>query len=175
MLNNNYNSIWDNKISSQKIFDRNLLLNPPLQPKLNPPLIDKVRNESKNSGTFLNISPKIERDIANHWYYYIYKNPKTVRISNKPKTIKLRSLIQKYPNRPWIHGITYNIDNDTFVKYEYKNNNHDCISFETLENENINSIKSSIKMMNKYFSISNNYPNQTKNWLNNTTKAKNNY
>ena len=110
------------KISSQKIFDRNLLLNPPLQPKLNPPLIDKVRNESKNSATFLNISPKIERDIANHWYYYIYKNPKTVRISNKPKTIKLRSLIQKYPNRPWIHGITYNIDNDTFVKYEYKNN-----------------------------------------------------
>jgi len=169
-------TLWDQKISNELIYERNHLFIHPPYFSVNPPLSDNLRNIKTNSKSFLNITKTNEEKLANYWYTYIYKNKPGLAVRNyKSNEVleSLESLTYKFPNKPWLEGITYNINIENILKY----NNYtcrDCINLKELNNLYKKNMEASINMIDKYFGNSNIYPNNTKKWFNNNTKAKNN-
>ena len=163
-------SIKNNNINNL-IYSRNLLIKNPPHPILNPPLVDNLRNESSNSLEFLNISPENELYIANYWYIYIYKNKEGLNFENNMQH-SLKWFNNKFPNKPWLEGIKYNITHENKLIDYSKAISKDCLEMKDIYKIEKENTKANIKMIDIYFNNSNIYPNYTKKWFNNNTGPK---
>lgn len=175
----NNDSNWEEKISNQKLYERNFFLEIPIKPELNPPKSDKKTDEMRNNRTFLLFDNEIK--IANYWYRYVYQ--KELGLNTRNKTNLKKHSIQYFlkmfnGNRPWLHsGFAMNINVENELKLskpwifgEYKNStNRDCINLNDLHKlQEVNTL-ADIQLIEPNLNI---YPQYTSKWFNNNTRAK---
>jgi len=167
-LRPNNNTIWEQKISNELIYERNFLLEMPIMPVLNPALIDNIANEKYNSKTFLSLSDENELIMANYWYYYIYKNKKGLNTKGRVniRQHSLKYLLKKFNNKkPWLEGINKNIQYESFLQFRNRQPlNRDCIPEEEMKQINKQNLIANIKLIEDNNNI---YPLYTPRWFNN--------
>jgi hypothetical protein len=163
-MNTESDCIWTPPISNEKIIGYNSArysnYNMP-RAFMNPPLADKVGTQF---GTpILLMTMDIEEKMANNWNNELH-NIKTYET--------LEYFVRRYPARPWLLGISYNINAESELKNLNYYNHRDCIQEEESILLDRLSLDASIKIMNKSTPKYNIYPTETKKWFDNNTRVK---
>lgn len=163
-MNDNASCIYIPPISNEKIINYNVArlasFNEP-HALLNPPIPDKL-NYNQTSPVLL-IDDDIEEKMANNW-------------NNEMQNIityeKLEYFIRRYPTRPWLYGISYNIGiNSELLNLNYYNHRDYICKNDNLVLNRL-SLDASIKIMQEYNQNFNVYPVISKKWFDNNTRSK---
>lgn len=166
--------VWDQRIPNEPIANRQFLFE-------RPPVLYRVPPLTTNQcipapPQLMILTPTMEFQSANYWdnnlrgkkYEGLPTDPSLQK--KKERTDKLKKLIQRHPDRPWLHGVNINIDAESKLRGLDYYNPEDCIDSTTLKKLEEKNNESHVAMFHRYHTISNNYPNETPHWLNNPTK-----
>jgi hypothetical protein len=172
---------WEQKISNEKIYERNFELHMPTVPVLNPSLLDRQRYREvniKNKNMLIDLSIEDETFLANYWYVYIYQNKKGLNVRNGGNIVPKYSLdwfLKKFNgNKPWLETSIRNINHDSELRIHKPNiysgylttTNKDCIKISDIKKlDKINTL-ANIKLIEPNKGI---YPTYTPKWYNNFT------
>ena len=117
---------WDQRIPNEPILDRNFLIQ---RPPLIPQDIPRTTNECISSldRPWLLYDRATEKTLMSYWHHHT--NTDKFQGVNTPSTVakSLDKMTDKFPNRPWLHGIHRNIDKDSNLSNRNYYNPKDCI------------------------------------------------
>lgn len=131
MTDPNANCDWDQRIPNEPIFERNFLL-------YRPETISQERPMNSDQCTPINkpwllMSRKQERNMANWWLDNVHntavrRERKHSGVStNKRSNHTLKTLLEQYPDRPWLNGIHKDITAESHLRNNNYYNPKDCI------------------------------------------------
>ena len=159
--------IWTPPISNEKILNyTNTRLSSFNFPRafMNPPLSDKIYTNF--SQPILLVEKNVEEQIANNWNNEIRYN------GSKRDFESLDWHTRRFPDRPWLMGISYDINAESNLKNLGFYNDRDCIT--DAENKTLSKLEldASIRIMKNSNQNFNVYPTLTRQWFDNTTRVK---
>lgn len=131
MTDPNANCEWDQRIPNEPIYERNFLLH-------RAEIISQERPINSDQCTLGNkpwllLNRKQERDMANWWLDNVYntavrRDRKHAGLATKKRSNHtLKTLLQQYPDRPWLHGIHKDITAESQLRNINYYNPKDCI------------------------------------------------
>jgi|688.fasta_scaffold797762_2 hypothetical protein len=159
--------IWTPPISNEKIISyNNTRLSAFNYPRafMNPPLSDKI--QTNFAQPILLVEPNVEEQMANNWNNEVRHN------GTRREFETLDWHTRRFPDRPWLLGVSYDVNADSNLKNLGWYNDRDCITndeFKTLERLELDASIRIMKQNNQNFDI---YPTLTKQWFDNNTRVK---
>jgi hypothetical protein len=159
--------IWTPPISNEKISNyTNTRLSSFNFPRafMNPPLSDKIRTNF--SKPILLVEKDTEEKIANNWNNEIRHN------GAKREFETLDWYSRRFPDRPWLMGVSYDINAESNLKNLGWHNDRDCIQEDEIKTLSRLDLDASIQIMKRYNQTFNIYPVITKQWFDNNTRVK---
>jgi len=117
---------WDQRIPNEPIFERNLLIERPPQipqdfPRTTNPCVDSSKKP------WLLYDRPTEKTMMTYWHHHTTTD-KVQGVNAKEKLAKsLDKMTEKFPEKPWLHGIHRNIDYDSKLSNRNYYNPKDCI------------------------------------------------
>lgn len=160
--------IWDQRIPNEPLLDRVFLID-------RPPVIHRVPPLTTGQciappTQLLLLTRKIEQQSADYWRNNLQGNGVQGLPVASSASMPLKRHVSGYPDRPWLHGVNYNINADSELRGLNYFNPEDCVDEATLRRLQEKNNQAYIRLLQEYHVPSNNYPNETQKWFGNTTK-----
>jgi hypothetical protein len=119
---------WDQRIPNKPLYERQFLIERPPTIPQNRPHNTSLCMPVQNCQPYLLMDRIAEEDAMRYWYYIAANSNNKGVNSGCKKDISLEQMMQKYPNRPWLHGVHRNISHDSQLRNRNYYNPQDCVN-----------------------------------------------
>jgi hypothetical protein len=175
MENPNCCDVWDQRIPNEPLYERNFLIqHPPVIHRNYPRNTDQCVMEDRKTQPWLLLDPALEQESANYWCGNLKRcenqGVPTVDAPFDRCNMPHKKLAKKHTDRPWVHGVNYNIDvNSQLKRLDYYNPKDCIVKSRELNRLNQEANLKLLKAMQPY----NFYPNVTPQMFQNPTRMVN--